>query len=305
MAITPGEVTLFAEFIHARTGIVLNSTKAYLLESRLEPMMKEYGASNFTDFFYAGCHSAEWVTRVVDAISTHETSFFRDQRPFELLQSKILPDFFGKRQNSLAPSPSNLSGDYTESPSETSGDYTKSRPGLRIWSAACSTGQEVYSIGMIIAELLGQELSRWNIAITGTDISESAINKARQGLYTAYEVERGVPVKLRQKYFESQGEMLQVRSDLQAMTSFKKMNLLAASEGNELYDIILCRNVAIYFNQENRSRLFEKIADCLRPEGILIIGSTESLLGVSDRFSRNEYCNTVYFRGRLEGKGQA
>lgn len=274
IAITPSEVKLFADFIHAHTGIVLNSTKAYLLESRLLPLLDEYGAGNFTEFFYAGYRSPEWVARVVDAMATHETSFFRDQRPFELLQSKILPDFVDKQQTRLDQSPT----------------------GLQIWSAACSTGQEVYSLGMIIAELLGSEKGRWNITITGTDISDSVVNKARQGLYTSYEVERGVPLKLRQKYFESQGEMLKIRADLQDMTVFAKMNLLAASPGSVLYDIILCRNVAIYFNQENRRLLFEMIADCLRPQGILIIGSTESLVGVSDRFTRKESCKTVYYQ---------
>lgn len=274
ISITPKEVALFAEFIHTRTGIVLNNTKAYLLESRLGPMLDEYGASNFTDFFYAGCRSAEWVSQVIDVISTHETSFFRDQRPFDLLQSNIFPKYFAKRPSKLDPL----------------------TPGLQIWSAACSTGQEVYSMGMIIAELLGQEMGQWNITITGTDISDVAINKARQGLYTSYEVERGVPLLHRQKYFESQGELLKIRDDLQAMTLFKKMNILAASEVNGLYDVILCRNVAIYFDQENRQRLFEKIAACLRPDGILIIGSTESLYGVSDRFTRKESCNTVYFQ---------
>ena len=172
ISITPEELTLFAEFIHAHTGIVLNSTKAYLLESRLEQMLDESGSKNFTDFFYAGYRSAEWVAQVVDAISTHETSFFRDQRPFDLLQTKILPEILGKRQNGSESTP----------------------PGLQIWSAACSTGQEAYSIAMIIAELLGSEMKRWQITITGTDISELAITKARQGLYTSYEVERGCPL---------------------------------------------------------------------------------------------------------------
>ncbi len=283
IAITPKEVELFAEFIHERTGIVVNSTKSYLLESRLGPMLDEAGASNFTDFFYAGYRSAEWVARVVDAISTHETSFFRDQRPFELLQTKILPDFFGRQQPGLGPPPS----------------------GLQIWSAACSTGQEVYSLCMIVAELLGREMSRWHITITGTDISDFALCKGRQGLYSSYEIERGVPPGLRQKYFEPQGKLLKVSADLQAMTVFKKMNLLASPEANGLYDIILCRNVAIYFNQENRRRLFERIVACLRPQGILIIGSTESLFGVTDRFTRHESCNTVYFQVKdpLPGSG--
>lgn len=275
ISITPEEVTLFAEFIHARSGIVLNSTKAYLLESRLGPLLDEYGAKSFAEFFYAGYRSEEWEARVVDAISTHETSFFRDQRPFELLRAKILPDFFSKRQNGIKTTP----------------------PGLQIWSAACSTGQEVYSIAMIIAELLGGEMKRWHITITGTDISDVAIDKAKQGLYTHYEVERGVPLDLCRKYFESQGELLKVRHDLQAMTNFNKTNLLtAAPEGCGMYDIIFCRNVAIYFNQQNRRRLFQTIADCLRPEGVLIIGSTESIFGISDRFIRNESCNTMYFQ---------
>ncbi|MCK9295637.1 MAG: protein-glutamate O-methyltransferase CheR [Desulfobulbaceae bacterium] len=275
ISITPEEVTLFAEFIHARSGIVLNSTKAYLLESRLGPLLDEYGAKSFAEFFYAGYRSEEWEARVVDAISTHETSFFRDQRPFELLRAKILPEFFSKRQNGSKTIP----------------------PRLRIWSAACSTGQEVYSLAMIIAELLGGEMKRWHITITGTDISDVAVNKAKQGLYTRYEVERGVPLDLCRKYFESQGELLKVRHDLQAMTVFNKTNLLtAAPAGFGMYDIIFCRNVAIYFNQENRRRLFQTIADSLHSEGVLIIGSTESILGISDRFIRNESCNTLYFQ---------
>lgn len=276
IAITPKEVKVFAEFVHSHTGIVLNSSKAYLLESRLGPMLEESGFSNFTDFFYAGYRSSKWVSRVIDAISTHETSFFRDQRPFDLLQSKILPEYFGKRQNDPKAFPS----------------------GLHIWSAACSTGQEVYSLAMIIAELLGEEIGQWDITITGTDISDNAIHKAGQGFYSSYEVDRGVPLVLRQKYFEVQGESLKVRDDLQRMTLFKKMNLLGTSGVNGLYDVILCRNVAIYFNQENRRRLFETIAACLRPEGVLLIGSTESLHGVSDHFVRNESCNTVYYQAK-------
>jgi len=274
IAITPAELLLFADFIHGRTGIVLNNTKAYLLESRLAPLLDEYGAKSFTDFFYGGHRSEEWVARVVDAISTHETSFFRDQRPFDLLQGKILPEIIGGRQ----------------------GGKGENLPRLQIWSAACSTGQEVYSIAMIIAELLGSDIKRWHITITGTDISEAAIKKARQGLYTSYEVERGVPPVLREKYFEPHGEFLKVRADLQALAVFAKSNLLGPPESRGVYDLILCRNVAIYFNQENKQRLFDMLSASLRPEGILIIGATESLFGVSDRFLRNESCNTAYFQ---------
>lgn len=273
ISITPKELELYAEFIHAATGIVLNSSKAYLLESRLGPLLEESGAKSYSDFFNAGCRSVEWVNRVVDAISTHETSFFRDNRPFHLLQNKILPEIIESRQRT-----------------------SPSAPGLQIWSAACSTGQEVYSLCMVIAELLGSEMNRWQVTVTGTDISDFALDKGRQGLYSRYEVDRGVPAELREKYFRPRDELLLVRDDLRAMTVFKKLNLLAATGSAGLYDIILCRNVAIYFNQENRCRLFGKMADFLRPDGILLIGSTESLFGVTNRFSRHEWGNTVYFR---------
>lgn len=274
ISITPKELAVFADFILARTGIVLNSSKAYLLENRLAPMLDEAGAKNFTDFFQAGCRSPEWTTRVIDAITTNETSFFRDQRPFELLRCKILPEIISRSKGNGASTP----------------------PTLTIWSAACSTGQEVYTVAMVIAELLGKELQQWKVRITGTDISASAITKASQGLYTKYEVERGVPPQLRDKYFAPQGDLLAIRPELKAMAAFKKINLLAPPENLGQFDLVFCRNVGIYFNQENRTRLFTQIAGRLHPGGILIIGSTESLLGVCDCFVRHECQNAVYFR---------
>ena len=274
ITITPQEVALFTTFIHAHSGIALNPTKAYLLESRLGPLLEEAGVASFTDFFYNGCHSPEWTTRVIDAITTNETSFFRDQRPFELLQFKILPDIVDRL----------------------GGGHDTGSPRLRIWSAACATGQEVYSVAMVIAELLGQAVSRWNIKITGTDISDAAISRASQGLYSKYELERGLPPHLLGKYFETRGESFKIRDDLRAMAFFQKINLLTPPAGLGPFDVIFCRNVAIYFSQENRCRLFQQIARHLSPGGILIIGSTESLLGVSDSFTRHEHHNTVYFQ---------
>lgn len=274
ITITPKELALFAEFIHQHTGIVLNSSKAYLLESRLAPLLDEAGVNTFTDFFTLGCRSPEWTSRVIDAMTTNETSFFRDQRPFDLLQATILPEIIRHRRENLA----------------------TGRPALTIWSAACSTGQEVYTVAMIIAELLGSEAKRWDIRITGSDISAAALAKAGEGSYSRYEVDRGVPSHLRDRYFERKGEHLIIRPELRAMAVFKKINLLDIPRNLGRYDLIFCRNVGIYFNQQNRCRLFARIADCLHPDGTLIIGSTESLIGVCDSFVRHEERNTVYFR---------
>ena len=271
IAITPKEVALFADFIHRQTGIVLDSSKGYLLESRLGPLLADSQMQSFSEFFAAGHLRPEWVGQVVDAISTHETSFFRDHRPFELLQNTILPSLFSHRPGNEPPAK------------------------RTILSAACSTGQEVYSLAMTIAELLGNDLERWPITITGLDVSELAINKARQGRYSKHEVERGLPPTLRQRYFTPQGDGWQIRHDLQAMTTFSKNNLLTSPTPEEGYDLILCCNVAIYFNQENRCRLFAKIAAALRQGGMLIIDATESLLGISDLFTRHESCHTVFF----------
>ncbi len=274
ITITPKELALFAEFIHDRTGIVLNSSKAYLLESRLAPLLEEAGAKSFTAFFQEGCRCPEWTSRVIDAMTTNETSFFRDQRPFDLLQTMILPEIIRQRREHGSSAP----------------------PSLTIWSAACSTGQEVYTVAMVIGELLGQEAKRWDIRITASDISDAAILKAREGVYSRYEVDRGVPPHLRDKYFEPRGERLAVRPELRAMAMFKKINLLNIPQNFGKYDLIFCRNVGIYFNQENRCRLFTHIAECLNPQGVLIIGSTESLIGVNDCLIRHEAGNTVYFR---------
>lgn len=283
ITITRQELELFAEFIHDHTGIVLNNSKAYLLESRLAPLLDEAGAKSFSEFFQAGCRSPEWTSRVIDAMTTNETSFFRDQRPFDLLQSKILPELIHQRREQGSATP----------------------PSLTIWSAACSTGQEVYTVAMVISELLKQEVKKWDIRIVATDISDAAIIKAREGVYSEYEVDRGVPPHLRDKYFEPRGDRLAVRPELRAMALFKKVNLLNIPHNFGTFDLIFCRNVGIYFNQENRCRLFNRVAECLHRQGVLIIGSTESLIGVNDCLVRHEVRNSVYFRLKEVDTGAA
>ncbi|MFZ5759044.1 MAG: CheR family methyltransferase [Thermodesulfobacteriota bacterium] len=272
MKISPEELARLAAFVHDKSGIVLDSTKAYLVESRLQPLVREKGFSTYDDLRNHASRDPVLANRVIDAISTNETSFFRDQKPFELLKYKIVPDVI---------------------------DANTARPGagktIAIWSAACSTGQEVYTIAVTLHELLGSSVSQYRIKITGTDIADTAITQASRGSYSQFEIGRGFPRPLINKYFVPEGQNLRVKDELRAMTFFRKINLMESFVSMGKFDIIFCRNVAIYFSLANRKSLFERLAAQLHPHGALIIGATESLFGVTDRFVRREYHNTVFY----------
>lgn len=273
MKITPEELQRIAQFVNTKSGIVLDATKAYLLESRLLPLIRENSFSSFSDLYNQTLRNPELANRVIDAISTNETSFFRDQKPFELLKFKIIPDVLDAQAGR-------------------SGIGGKS---INIWSAACSTGQEVYTIAVTLHELLGSSLSQYRIKITGTDISDTAIVQSSRGCYSQFEVGRGFPQTLLSKYFTQDGQSWRVKDELRAITFFRKINLMEPFTSMGKFDIIFCRNVAIYFSMANRKSLFERLASQLNPHGALIIGSTESLFGVTDCYERREYHNSVYY----------
>ncbi|MFH1216842.1 MAG: protein-glutamate O-methyltransferase CheR [Pseudomonadota bacterium] len=272
MKISPDELQGLAKFVHDKSGIVLDSTKAYLVESRLLPLAKEKGFASYMDLCNKASRDPLLANRIIDAISTNETSFFRDQKPFDLLKYKILPDVI---------------------------DANLSRPGsgktLSIWSAACSTGQEVYTIAVTLHELLGSAISQYRIKITGTDISDTAIAQSSRGSYSLFEIGRGFPPPLIKKYFTPEGQNLRVKDELRSMTYFRKINLMEPFTTMGKFDIIFCRNVAIYFSMANRKSLFERLGAQLHPHGALIIGATESLFGVTDLFMRKEYHNSVFY----------
>jgi len=272
MKVTPAELQQLAQLVHDRSGIVLDSSKAYLVESRLLPLLREKNFASFGDLHRQAVRDPQLANRIIDAISTNETSFFRDQRPFELLKFKIFPDVLDA----------------------TCRAGTGGRS-VNIWSAACSTGQEVYTIAVTLHELLGSSISQYRIKITGTDISDTAVVQASRGLYSQFETGRGFPPNLLKKYFVADGLNWRVKDELRAMTFFRKINLMEPLESMGKFDIIFCRNVAIYFSLPNRKSLFERIAAQLHPHGALIIGSTESLFGVTDRFVRREYHNSVFY----------
>ncbi len=273
LKITPGELTEIAKYVNDLTGIVLDQSKAYLIESRLSPLAEELGCASYKELQQKAQRDPRRIiqNRIIDAITTNETFFFRDNNPFELLRHKVFPDIFDRIM--------------------AQGSAFKR---LKIWSAACSTGQEVYSIAVILRELL-PDVDKWNIRILGTDISDAAIAQASYGRYNRTEISRGLNPNQLNKYFTQDGNQWRIRDELRSMAYFKKQNLLQPFVGMEKFDLILCRNVAIYFSPENRKTLFNRLANQLNPKGILIIGASESLLGITDRFVRKDYMRSVFY----------
>ncbi|MCK5520054.1 MAG: protein-glutamate O-methyltransferase CheR [Candidatus Marinimicrobia bacterium] len=272
--IQENELKRISDYVYKLTGIVLDSTKAYLAESRLFPLLNEYDCTSYVQLQQKAMadNTKAIEKKIIDNITTNETYFFRDKNPFELLKNKILPETFDRMA-------ANKVG----------------RPKMRIWSAACSTGQEIYSIGIVLKELLGN-LSSMNVSLFGTDISDAAIQKASMGRYSKFEVERGLEASRINRYFKAiSSNQWQISDEIRALASYQKVNILKPFTNLGKFDIILVRNVAIYFDQPNKIRLFEQIANQLNPHGSLMIGSTESLIGISQRFEKRAYHNSIYY----------
>lgn len=275
LKITPSELNTIAKYIKDISGIHLDQSKTYLFETRLSSIATESGCSSYQELYQAAKRdsSKKIERKIVDAITTNETLFFRDKGPFELLQHKIIPEIIDRR----APKSQIL------------------KTNLKIWSAASSTGQELYSIAMIIKELI-DDLSRYNINLLGTDISDNAVSQASYGKYNKFEVERGLDRRVLQKYFTLFGDSWKVKDELRSMVNFRKFNLMMPFTALGKFDIIFCRNVAIYFTPQDRKKLFDKIANSLADDGYLIIGSTESLTGVSTRFVPKRHLRSIFYQ---------
>ncbi len=275
LKISPEEIKLIAKYIYEISGIYLDESKKYLLETRLNTIAEEQGCASYQDFVRKAKADATKVIerKIIDAISTNETLFFRDSGPFQLLQHKILPELIDARTT------------------KTAGLKTS----LKIWSAASSTGQELYSVAIVLQELLG-DLSKYAIKLLGTDISDAAVAQASSGKYNKFEIERGLARDKLTKYFTMAGQTWKVNDQIRAMANFRKLNLMLPFTGLGKFDIVLCRNVAIYFTLEDRKKLFNKIADVLEPDGYLIIGSTESLTGICPRFIPKRHLRSIFYQ---------
>lgn len=274
--IKPEEIKILSNYIYNVSGISIDASKAYLLETRLSKLLEEEGCRSYGEFYHKANSDPKKVLekRIINAITTNETLFFRDASPFDLLKHKILPDLIDARTGKNA--------------------RTKI-PNLRIWSSACSTGQEIYSIAIVIKELLGNN-SPHKITLMGTDLSDAAVAQASAGTYNKFEIERGLPREKLNRYFTPSGGNWKIKDEIRAMASFRHMNLMRPFVGIGKFDIIFCRNVAIYFTLQDRKKLFNKIADVLEPDGYLLIGSTESLTGICPRVIPKRHLRSVYYQ---------
>jgi chemotaxis protein methyltransferase CheR len=255
--VTPLDYDFLRKLLKERSGLDLSADKQYLVESRLMPLARKAGLTGIPELVQKMKSGAEALTvEVVEAMTTNETFFFRDKIPFDHLRDTILPTLLQSRA---------------------------SRKTLRIWSAAGSTGQEPYSIAMVLKERAAA-LSGWRIEIVATDLSQEVLEKSRAGIYSQFEVQRGLPIQLLVKYFTQIGELWQINSELRGMVQHKQLNLLQDFSHLGKFDVIFCRNVLIYFDQDTKIGIFERMAKVIEPDGMLMLGAAESVVGITDAF---------------------
>jgi len=274
VTITRDELAVWSRYVHEICGVHLDESKGYLLETRLGGLLREAATPSFSELYYKAKSDLTHKLRrkIIDCITTNETSFFRDTSPFELLQHKLIPELIDRRTKAgVRPVP------------------------VRIWSAACSTGQEVYSTGIVLRELLG-DLRGYDVRILGTDISDRAVAQASYGHFSRQELDRGLSPDKVTKYFELNGDRWKIRDDVRGLATFKTMNLLEPFAFPVPFDIIFCRNVAIYFTETDKTRLFRNIGKYMAKDGCLIIGGTESISGLCPEFEPKRYLRAVFYQ---------
>jgi len=274
--LSSSDITFIAQFLLARSGLVVTQDKSYLLESRLTPLARRRGingAAGVIDKLRKG-GDAVLERDVVEAMTTNESFFFRDQKPFDHFKSVVLPHL----QKSRA-----------------------ARRTIRIWCAAASTGQEPYSLAMILDEA-APSLAGWRIEIIGTDISREVLDRARQGVYSQFEVQRGLPITHLVKYFKKDGENWLIDPKLRAMVQYKEWNLLQDPRPMGQFDVIFCRNVLIYFDAPTKGKVLDGMARQIAPDGFLYLGGSETVIGVTNSFAPQTEQRGVY---RPQGKVSA
>jgi chemotaxis protein methyltransferase CheR len=273
LQLVDGDISAISRLVYELCGLTLDTSKGYLIQSRLGGIAEAAGCATFTELAYRARAADNQTIRtaIVDAITTQETLFFRDQSPFETLQFKVLPDLVDSRSGS------------------------PSAKRLRILSAACSTGQEPYSIAITLSETL-PNVACWDINILGVDICNAAIRQASKGWFAEHEIQRGMKPHLLMKYFHREPNGWQVKDELRGMMSFSRRNLLEPMVDVGPFDIIFCRNVAIYFDAKTRRDLFFRLADRLTPSGCLFVGSSECLSDLGPRFVPCNRCRGTYYQ---------
>ena len=262
------DFNLFQSLLKQRSGLVLSIDKAYLLESRLMPVARKWHYKGIEELAASvrARRDERLLKDITEAMTTNESSFFRDNKPFDQFRQFVLPGLLTGRANQKR---------------------------IRIWSAACSSGQEAYSLAMILQEEKAK-LAGWTIEIVGTDISNEMLEKARAGQYTQFEVQRGLPITHLVKYFRQVGDKWEMAPEIRRMVTFKEWNLLKDLSPLGQFDVVFCRNVLIYFDQPTKTMVLENIAKLMPKDGVLYLGGAETVLGITDKFKPVEGQRGVY-----------
>jgi chemotaxis protein methyltransferase CheR len=249
----------FATLLKSRSGLVIGPDKLYLLETRLASILKQEKLRDLAALAERlRTASAEPLIRqVVEAMTTNESFFFRDDKPFQHFRNQALPRLLGSRAAGVP---------------------------LRIWSAASSSGQEAYSVAMILSECRATIGNR-RVDILGTDLALEQIARARDGLYTQFEVQRGLPVQMLMRYFRKEENNWRISEAIRAMVQYREWNLLADLRPLGQFDVVFCRNVLIYFDQPTKAKVLEAVARQMPSDGLLYLGGAETVLGISSRFA--------------------
>jgi chemotaxis protein methyltransferase CheR len=255
---TPADYDYLRKVLKERSGLMLSADKQYLVESRLLPVAHRAGIATLTELvakLRSACNES-LNTEVAEAMTTNESFFFRDKLPFEHFRDLVMPALLAARP--------------------------PRRP-IRVWCAAAATGQEPYSLAMSLKEM-GDKIVGREIEIVATEFSTQVLEKAKSGLFSQFEVQRGLPIRLLIKYFAQVGDTWQINPDVRAMVQFRPFNLLHDFSHLGRFDLVFCRNVLIYFDQETKTRVLDRVARITEPDGYLVLGAAETVVGLTDSF---------------------
>ncbi|MFN8610746.1 MAG: protein-glutamate O-methyltransferase CheR [Vulcanimicrobiota bacterium] len=271
MAISQEDFRFVSGYLYRESGIALTDEKAYLVENRLGELCRSIGLSSISALVQElrARPGGEVKQQMVEAMTTNETSFFRDVTPFEALRMAILPELLELRKNTRS---------------------------LRIWSAAASTGQEAYTTAMLLDMNFSRVIKDWKIEILGTDLAEKVLERSRSGEYSQLEVNRGLPAQYLVAYFKKKASRWQINEQIRKLVRFQQMNLLEVPASLPPFDIIFCRNVLIYFDDATKRKVLSALHSKLQTDGYLILGASEVLNNAADLFERVHRGGTVVYR---------
>lgn len=268
--LTTNAIGYVCRLVEQESAIELDESKAYMIEARLGTLARQKGFPSISKLVeeLIAKNQRTLVEQVVDAMTTNETSFYRDIHPFDAMTSEVIPEFMKLRAGSKT---------------------------LNIWSAACSSGQELYSIGMLLKDNF-PELLNWNVNLRGTDLSDEILEKPKKGIFTQAEVNRRLSTNALIKHFTRKGMKWKLNDDIKEMGTFSRLNLIDFWPQMPLMDIVFLRNVLIYFSPEVKRKILSKIRKVMAPDGLLFLGGSETTVNLDDSYSRQEISSAVGYR---------